>query len=118
MPVIIIKSTTIKPPAAVKEQVHELVEEVLSKILKKSRDYVMSILEFDQSISFAGKNSTPSSYVEIKNIGKLTQETTEALSREITNIISKNFEVRPERVYIEFQQSERHMWGWNGGTFA
>ena len=77
----------------------------------------MSILELGQSMSFAGDSNVPSAYIEVKNVGILSPEITEVLSKEITTIISRNLGVSPNRVYIEFQQSERHMWGWNSKTF-
>ena len=118
MPLIIIKTSEPEISADSVEKIHEQIETILSSVLKKSRDYVMSILEFDQKISFALESGSPTAYIEIKNIGILTPEITEILSKEITAVISKNLGTNPERVYIEFQHFERHMWGWNGSTFA
>lgn len=117
MPLIIIKCSTSKISPDSRKQIHEQAEESLSTILKKSRDYVMSILELGQSVSFAGDMSVPSAYIEVKNVGTLSPEVTEVLSKQITAILSRNLGVSPNRVYIEFQESERHMWGWNSKTF-
>ena len=117
MPLIIIKSSTSEISPDSRKQIHEQAEVSLSTILKKSRDYVMSILELGQSISFAGDANDPSAYIEVKNVGILSPEITEVLSKEITTIISRDLGVSPNRVYVEFQQSERHMWGWNSKTF-
>jgi phenylpyruvate tautomerase len=117
MPLIIIKSSARKIDQSNKDQIHEQAESTLSRILNKSRDYVMSILEFEHEISFGGDESAPSAYIEIKNVGNLTPEITESLSKEITALITRNIGVPKNRVYIEFQQSDRHMWGWDGSTF-
>ena len=118
MPLIIIKTSMPEISTDRVEEIHEQAETILSSVLKKSRDYVVSILEFDQKISFAGESGSPSAYIEAKNVGILTPEITETLSREITAVVTKNLGIEPKRVYIEFQHSERHMWGWNGSTFG
>jgi phenylpyruvate tautomerase len=117
MPLIIIKSSTSEISPDSRKEIHDQAETSLSNILKKSRDYVMSILELGQAMSFAGDASAPSAYIEVKNVGILAPETTQILSKEITDNISTKLGVSPDRIYIEYQQSERHMWGWNGSTF-
>jgi phenylpyruvate tautomerase PptA (4-oxalocrotonate tautomerase family) len=59
----------------------------------------------------------PSIYVEIKNVGVLSPEVTSELTEKLTSILIENTEAPASRIYIEFQNSERHMWGWNGKTF-
>ncbi len=118
MPLIVIKSSAPNVSSQTKEHIHEQAEVALSTILGKSRDYVMSILELDSKMSFAGDAATPTSYIEVKNVGRLDPEITKQLSSEITEIISNNLGIKKERIYIEFQQSDRHLWGWNGKTFA
>ncbi len=118
MPLIIIKTSMPEISTDRVEEIHEQAETILSSVLKKSRDYVVSIMEFDQKISFASESDSPSAYIEVKNVGILTPEITEILSREITEVVTRNLGTEPKRVYLEFQHSERHMWGWNGSTFA
>ena len=118
MPLIIIKSSASNISTDTKQQIHEQTVDVLTTILQKSSDYVMSILELDHEMSFARNSQLPTAYIEVKNVGTLVPESTLLLSRELTAIISKNLEIAPDRVYIEFQQSDRHLWGWNGRTFA
>ena len=36
---------------------------------------------------------------------------------DLTNALVESFDVSASRIYIEFQESARHHWGWNGKTF-
>ena len=54
--------------------------------------------------------------LELKSIG-LPQDRTTELSKALCKLVHDEFGVRPDRVYIEFADAPRTMWGWNGGTF-
>ena len=118
MPLILIKTSASEISSVISKETQEQAENALSVILNKSRDYVMSILEYDHRISFAGDSTAPSAYIEVKNVGVLLPEITESLCGEITAIVTSKLDIKQERIYIEFQQSERHLWAWNGRTFA
>ena len=118
MPLIIIKSSVSNLSTEVKELMHEQCQVALSSILQKSRDYVMSILEPELEMSFAGESKAPVAYIEIKNVGILSPEVTSELTGEVSNIIEKNLGVCADRMYIEFQESQRHLWGYDGSTFG
>ena len=71
-----------------------------------------------ESISFALEAKTPAAYIEVKNVGKLGKDLTRKISCKITDLIHEKLGVPASRTYIEFQESERHLWGWNGKTFG
>ena len=56
-------------------------------------------------------------YIEFKNVGDLSPEMTTRLSALIADLFEKVIDLNPSRMYIEFQPTERHLWGWNGKTF-
>ena len=92
--------------------------EVLSSALGKSSDFVMVIVEESMSASFGGNLTDPCAYLEVKNVGELSPEITGELSRRLGELVQKEFGVPLDRIYIEFQESKRHLWGWPGKTFA
>ena len=100
------------------EAIHHYGAQILSDTLSKSVQYCMVILNTKGSHSFAQDHTTPSAYLEVKNVGKLTPEITAKLSAMLTKMITEQLLVDPARIYIEFQESERHLWGWNGKTFV
>lgn len=91
---------------------------ILSETLKKSADYIMIKIAAGENIAFAEDSLTPAIYMEVKNVGEIKPATSRDLAEKLTALTHKILEVPPERTYIEFQQSERHLWGWAGKTFA
>jgi len=87
----------------------------VAELLGKPERYVMVTLECNPDMRFAGSDA-PLAYLELKSIGLPEARTTE-LSQALCGLIGKYAEVPAERIYIEFSDAARHLWGWNGGTF-
>lgn len=83
--------------------------------LGKPESYVMVALEAAVPMLFAGEGS-PLAYLELKSIG-LPESKTASLSAALCNLMEEAVGISKERVYIEFANAERTMWGWNGSTF-
>lgn len=83
--------------------------------LGKPESYVMVALETDVPMSFAG-NDAPLAYLELKSIG-LPEAKTADLSAALCALLEETTGIGKERIYIEFANAPRAMWGWNGGTF-
>lgn len=89
--------------------------EKTSEILGKSENYVMCILDDNRNMSFAG-NTDATAYIEFKSIGLPEDKTTE-LSAAVCELVSATLGIASDRIYIEFANAQRHMWGWNNRTF-
>lgn len=89
--------------------------QLVSSELGKSENYVMVAIEPPVPISFAG-STEPTAYLELKSIG-LPENKTQGLSTALCSLIEKNTGISKDRIYIEFADAPRAMWGWNGGTF-
>jgi phenylpyruvate tautomerase PptA (4-oxalocrotonate tautomerase family) len=76
---------------------------------------VLSPGQFPQRHPRAG-NRDPLAYLELKSIGLPAQRTKE-FSALLCDLVSRELDIPPDRVYIEFSDAPRAMWGWNGGTF-
>ncbi|MDH5547375.1 MAG: phenylpyruvate tautomerase MIF-related protein [Gammaproteobacteria bacterium] len=105
----------IKIEAIQKNSLLQKMSDLTSRILGKPESYVMCILEDGKNMSFAG-NSEPACYVEFKSLG-LPEDKTQDLSKAICEQISENIGITSGRIYIEFSNAQRHLWGWNNGTF-
>lgn len=86
-----------------------------AQALGKPERYVMVSLEQDQAMLFAGED-TPCAYLELKSIG-LPEANTPDLSATLCDCIHEELSVPQDRIYIEFADAARHMWGWDGATF-
>ena len=86
----------------------------LAEALGKPERYVMVALQPQSQMSF-GRTDDPVAYLELKSIG-LPETKTAELSAMLCNLMA-GFNIPADRVYIEFADAPRKMWGWNGGTF-
>lgn len=118
MPLLQIKTNLPSSPDELIDELHKQGRDTLAKELKKSTRYVMVSVEFGSNLSFSENRKDSCAYMEVKNVGKLSPVKTSALSKRLTSLCSNVLGIEPGSIYIEFQQSERHMWGWNGNTFA
>jgi phenylpyruvate tautomerase PptA (4-oxalocrotonate tautomerase family) len=84
-------------------------------MLGKPERYVMVSFERNPAMLFGGSDA-PLAYLELKSIGLPQAKTTEFSSR-LTTLLGDETGLPADRVYIEFADAERSMWGWNGGTF-
>jgi phenylpyruvate tautomerase PptA (4-oxalocrotonate tautomerase family) len=87
----------------------------VSKMLGKPERYVMVALEAGTPMAFAG-STEPLIYLELKSIN-LPEDETQALSATLAVLFNQELGVPSDRIYIEFANAKRHMWGWDGGTF-
>ena len=55
--------------------------------------------------------------IELESIG-LSAERTGDFSRDLCGLLSRRLGMPADRIYIEFTDAERHLWGRNGATFA
>jgi phenylpyruvate tautomerase PptA (4-oxalocrotonate tautomerase family) len=88
---------------------------LVARELGKSERYVMLRYEHNPSMRFAGSDA-PLAYLILKSIG-LPEGSTPALSKALCDLIEEAIGVAPERVYIEFVDAPRALWGWNAKTF-
>ena len=114
MPLLKIQSNQSVEPAAA-EQLISTASRLVADQLGKPERYVMVALEPPILMSFAG-STDPLAYLELKSIG-LPQDKTPALSKALCDLVQEQLGIDPGRVYIEFADAPRAMWGWNSGTF-
>ena len=84
-------------------------------ILGKPESYVMVKIQQEQTLIFAGTDA-PAAHVKLKSLG-LPENRTAEFSARICEFINAKLNIDSGRIYIEFAGPERHMWGWNSGTF-
>jgi phenylpyruvate tautomerase len=89
--------------------------ETVAAMLGKPERYVMVTLNHNPRMLFAGEDGALA-YLELKSIG-LPQNRTAEFSQTLSELISRQLTIPCDRVYIEFSDAERHLWGWSGRTF-
>ena len=117
MPTFILHTNLKTIDLPTEEVLHQEIRGVVAQCIGKSEDFVLTIFNPNTSMRFGAKAGI-SAYGEVKNVGVLSPDTTNQITGFITEILSTRLKISPEQLYIEFQESERHLWGWNGKTFA
>jgi phenylpyruvate tautomerase PptA (4-oxalocrotonate tautomerase family) len=87
----------------------------VATMLGKPERYVMVSLQINPSMVFAGAQE-PLAYLELKSIG-LPQARTAELSAGLAELMKAELGLPADRIYIEFSDAPRTMWGWNSTTF-
>lgn len=88
---------------------------IVSEQLGKPESYVMVAIDPPRPMLFAGSDE-PTAYLELKSIGLPATNTTQ-ISAALCNLITNELSIDKNRIYIEFANADRNMWGWNGATF-
>ena len=87
----------------------------VASLLGKPESYVMVSLQTGTVMSFAGDDS-PCTMLELKSLGLPEQQTT-AFSESLCDFLNQQAGIPTGRIYIQFSNPERHMWGWDRKTF-
>jgi len=112
MPLLEISTnTTIDDQQKIAEQASKLTADLLGK----PESYVMVKLQPEQILMFAG-SSEPAAHIKLKSLD-LPENRTADFSDSICSFISSQLNIDSTRIYIEFTNPERHMWGWDKRTF-
>lgn len=88
---------------------------LISKELNKPEKYVMTIIQ-DAQIMLFGNTDESAAYMEFRSIS-LPEDQTQALSKTLSQFLKDQLKIPSERVFIQFVNAERHMWGYNATTF-
>lgn len=117
MPLIKVQSSVAAPEKKVVESLLQSLSAKLAGHFGKPESYVMTAFESDVPMTFGG-SFDPVCYIEIKNIGTMTSAQTKAMSKDFCEEIESTLGVKRDRIYLEFNDAQRHLWGWNGSTFG
>ncbi|MEL7038583.1 MAG: phenylpyruvate tautomerase MIF-related protein [Cyanobacteria bacterium J06592_8] len=116
MPLIKVQTSVSTPEKSQVETLLKSLSAALAEHLGKPESYVMTAFEPDIPMTFAG-TTDPVCYMEIKSIG-LPQSKTKTMSEDFCQKINTVLGIPLNRIYIEFADAPRTMWGWNGTTFG
>ena len=117
MPLIKVQTSAAAPEKSTVETMLRSLSGSLSQHLGKPESYVMTAFEAEIPMTFAG-TSAPACYIEIKSVGSMKPEQTQAMSQDFCQQINQALGIDQNRVYIEFADAKGYMWGWNGSTFG
>ena len=115
MPLISVRTSAAAPADG--EALLGQLSQSLAALLGKPERYVMTLLESEVPMTFAG-DAAPACYVEVKSIGALDGDRTSRISAAVCELIEGHLGIPADRTYIGFEDVPGRLWGWNGGTFG
>ena len=84
-------------------------------LLGKPESYVMVNVVDEAKLFFSGTDE-PCAHLKLKSLG-LNESETKNYSEKLCQFITDQTGTPGSRIYIEFFNPERHMWGWDNSTF-
>jgi phenylpyruvate tautomerase PptA (4-oxalocrotonate tautomerase family) len=117
MPLVQVFTSAAAPADGAKELLADLSKLAAASFGKPER-WVMTCLAPGLQMTFGGDGASPAAFVAVRNVGEISGDLTDTLSREICARVSKALGVPSDRIYIEFGEAIGMMWGWNGETFG
>jgi phenylpyruvate tautomerase PptA (4-oxalocrotonate tautomerase family) len=117
MPLVQVFTSAPAPEDSAEQELLRDLSRLLAKSFGKPERWVMTCLVPGVAMTFGGTGA-PAAFVAVKNIGKMSPDDTAALSRALSERITKELAVPADRIYIDFADAVDYLWGWNGGTFA
>ena len=114
MPLITIETNQSIPTQNVDELLKSITA-LAATMLGKSQNYVMVTFTHNKNMLFAD-NDEAMVLLQLKSIG-LAASATADLSAALCEHMESRLHVPKHRIYIEFVDVPRKMWGYNGSTF-
>ena len=100
---------------ATNQQLLKKTSTFIADILGKPESYIMVSIQPEKSLVFGGTDD-PAAFVRLKSIGLPTERCPE-LAQKICSLIEQELGVPKDRIFIDFKDLERSLFGWNGKTF-
>lgn len=99
-----------------KEQIiKEKLGKAIALIPGKSERSLMLEFAPNSSLYFAGVNSEPIAFVEVKLFGASTKEAYNKLTAEICSVLEQELAINPSNTYVKYEEVLN--WGCNGRNF-
>lgn len=112
MPLITAKASTAigkEKEIAIKTKLGKAIE-----LIGKSESWLMIDFQENCRLYFKGED-TPSAMIEVDLFGKATESGYDALTKAITDIVSDELGISPQRIYVKY--NEINHWGYSGFNF-
>jgi phenylpyruvate tautomerase len=89
----------------------------LAELLAQPEDYVMTLFDRPGGMTMAG-TADACCLIEIRSVVELSGKQTLAMAQAFCPMVAEHLRVTPDRVFINFTDFRKAMWGFNGATLA
>ncbi len=105
------KTITPEKEASLKEKLGE----AIALIKGKSESWLMLSFRGGEHMAFAGDSMRDTAMVSVELFGSASDSEYGALTARLTEIISSELGISPDRIYVKY--TEIAHWGWSGENF-
>lgn len=89
--------------------------EAVSDAFGKPKQYIMTNIEDDKILYMAENRLDKGAYIAIRLLGAASKPACQELTKEICDILQKNFDIAGTNIYVTYHPED--LWGWNGSMF-
>ena len=89
--------------------------DVTAAAFSKPKSFIMAEIEDDKSLYMNERKLEKGAYLSIKLVGTPTKPACQNLTKNICDILSKDYGIDTSSVYITYHPVD--LWGWNGSMF-
>lgn len=107
--------TTSKVEKAEEMKLNHEIARIIEQIPGKSERWVMTHIQDEARMAFAGTNEVPAAMIMVKTFGELTSEQYDMLTKSFCNTVARLLEVPSERLYVTYEPVTH--WGWDSANF-
>jgi phenylpyruvate tautomerase PptA (4-oxalocrotonate tautomerase family) len=89
----------------------------LAELLGQPEAYVMTLFERSAGMTMAA-TAEPCALVEVRSVVEFTREQTRAMARDLSEMLGQHLGVTRDRVFLNFANFEKTMWGFDGAMLG
>lgn len=97
-----------------KKSLKEKLGQAINEMPGKSEEWLMIVLQDDQTMYFRGISKEKAAIVELKMLYTQTLEAKEDFTRKVCEIYLRELGIPGEDIFVAFTETEKGNWGWNG----
>jgi len=117
MPLIQLDASFSFPDQKRKQEVAKMLSQITAEGSGKPEHYVMACIHDNVAMTMSGA-SGPCALVTIKAVGGLSKSVNQPLAAKITQLLQKELNLPPNRIYRTFEELAPTHWAWEGKTFG
>ena len=107
--------TTVKVEKEKEMEVSHALAKVIELIPGKTENWIMTSIDDEAVLVFAGTNEQPAALITLKTLGEPENKYYDLMTEGFCETVSRMLGISADRIYIIYEPIEH--WGWNGRNF-
>ena len=117
MPLIQLDTSFSFPDQSRKQAIAKMLSQIAAEGTGKPEQYVMACIHDNLAMMMSGA-AGPCALVTVKAIGGLNKSVNQTLAANVSQLLQKELNIPPNRIYLTFEELAPTHWAWEGKTFG